>query len=103
MAPSSMRAASTDELPAVDSFVVPSLHQLSIGEIRTRLSALGESTITPGVTGEERRTALMRRLIDAVCMSTEDSNISSIASTIVAETLKPTKVVEKVCVMLFVI
>jgi len=79
-----------------DTFVVPSLSQLSIGEIRSRLTALGESTATPGVTGEERRTALMRRLIDAVCVNDEDSNIGSIASTIVAETLKPTPIPAKV-------
>lgn len=79
-----------------DAFVVPSLSQLSIGEIRSRLTALGESTATPGLTGEERRTALMRRLIDAVCVNDDDSNIGSIASTIVAETLKPTPVPVKV-------
>jgi len=79
-----------DKIKGADSFVVPSLNQLTIGEIRSRLTALGESTATPGVTGEERRVALMRRLIDAVCINDEGTNISSIASTIVADTLKPT-------------
>lgn len=82
---------STDQVESSGTFVVPSLNQLSIGEIRSRLTALGESTSTPGVTGEERRIALMRRLIDAVCINDEETNISSIASTIVAETLKPTE------------
>lgn len=50
-----------------EAFSVPSLNQLSIGEIRARLTALGENTNTPGATGEERRIVLMRRLIDAVC------------------------------------
>lgn len=37
------------------------------GELRSRLTSLGESTSTPGATGEERRAVLMRRLIDAIC------------------------------------
>lgn len=54
---------------------VPSLAQLSIGEIRARLTALGENTNTPGVTGEERRNALMRRLINAVCNENSENEI----------------------------
>lgn len=64
--------------PKEEGFVVPSLSQLSIGEIRSRLSALGESTSTPGITGEERRNALMRRLINAVCM--DENNINEITT-----------------------
>jgi hypothetical protein len=60
-----------------EEFVVPSLSQLSIGEIRSRLTALGESTNTPGLSGEERRNALMRRLINAVCATGDDHEISS--------------------------
>lgn len=59
-----------------ESFAVPSLNQLSIGEIRARLTALGENTNTPGVTGEERRNALMRRLINAVCNDNSDSTLA---------------------------
>lgn len=49
------------------TFVVPSLQQLTITELRERLTALGESTATPGLSGEARRQALMRRVVQAVC------------------------------------
>lgn len=45
------------------------LGNLSIGELRSRLTALGESTDTPGLTGEERWNALMKRLVQAICGS----------------------------------
>lgn len=80
-----------------DEFVVPSLNQLSIGEIRSRLSALGESTSTPGITGEERRTMLMRRLINAVCMDNAESDIHEIAS----KTVAPEPVISPVSVYAF--
>lgn len=40
---------------------------LSIGELRSRLASLGENTSTPGLAGEERRSELMKRLVNAVC------------------------------------
>ena len=49
------------------SFEVPSLGDLSLSEIRSRLTSLGEGTSTPGLTGEERRAELMRRLVGAIC------------------------------------
>jgi hypothetical protein len=42
--------------------------QLTIGELRTRLTSLGISTSTPGVNGEERWSILMQRLMDAICV-----------------------------------
>ena len=66
--------------PVNDSFVVPSLNQLSIGEIRSRLTALGENTNTPGVVGEERRNVLMRRLISALCVDDHETAIEEITS-----------------------
>jgi hypothetical protein len=53
------------------SSLLPSLSHLSIGEIRTRLTALGESTTTPDMTGDERRNELLRRLINCVCAEKE--------------------------------
>lgn len=64
-----------------ETFSVPSLNQLSIGEIRARLTALGESTNTPGATGEERRIVLMRKLIDAVCNDNSENILSDSAAT----------------------
>ena len=61
-----------------NEFVVPSLNMLSIGEIRSRLNALGESTSTPGITGEERRTVLMNRLINSICMDNDSGHINEI-------------------------
>lgn len=43
------------------------LGQLTIGELRSRLTALGLSTVTPGQTGEERCNTLMQRLVEAIC------------------------------------
>ena len=57
------------------SFVMPSMQDLSITEIRSRLASLGESTNTPGLNGEERRDELMRRLVGAICGSDDtDAN-----------------------------
>jgi hypothetical protein len=52
---------------AASSFVVPSLNHLTIAEIKSRLSALGENTNTPGLSGEKRRNELMKRLVEGVC------------------------------------
>ena len=64
-------------------FVVPSLSSLSIGEIRSRLTALGENTNTPGVMGEERRNVLMQRLIAAVCVGDDDGALNTITSSVI--------------------
>jgi len=40
---------------------------LSIGELRNRLTTLGVSTQTPGLSGEDRWNALIQRLIDTIC------------------------------------
>lgn len=69
-----------EEQAKADGFSVPSLGQLSIGEIRSRLTALGESTATPGLTGEERRSALMKRLINAICVENPDGDISELTA-----------------------
>ena len=50
-----------------DVFVVPSMSGLSIGELRSRLSVLGIDTSTPGLSGEERKQFLMKRLVQAIC------------------------------------
>ena len=67
-----------------DKFVMPSLQDLSITEIRSRLTSLGESTNTPGLTGEERRDELMRRLVGAIC-GTEDADTNDMFEEIVAD------------------
>ncbi len=45
---------------------------LTIGELRSRLSSLGISTNTPGLSGQERWTALKQRLVDAICIRSEE-------------------------------
>jgi len=47
------------------------LKSLSIGELRNRLTSLGVSTQTTGLTGEERWNALLQRLIETICGNTE--------------------------------
>lgn len=46
---------------------VGSLASLEFSEIRARLVALGESTSTPGLVGEDRKNELLRRLIQSIC------------------------------------
>ena len=41
---------------------------LTIGELRSRLTLLGVSTTTPGLSGQERWAALKQRLIDTLCI-----------------------------------
>jgi hypothetical protein len=48
--------------------------QLTIGELRTRLTSLGISTSTPGVNGEERWSILMQRLMDAICIKSAEED-----------------------------
>jgi len=48
---------------------IPSVSDLSLTEIRSRLTMLGESTNTPGLTGEDRRNELLKRLINSICRS----------------------------------
>jgi hypothetical protein len=43
------------------------LADLSIGEIRSRLSMMGVSTNTAGFVGEQRREELLQRLINTIC------------------------------------
>jgi hypothetical protein len=45
---------------------------LTIGELRSRLTSLGISTATPGLSGQERWLALKQRLMDAICVSVKD-------------------------------
>eukprot|EP01038_Epipyxis_sp_PR26KG_P011741 gene11741-15711_t len=56
-----------NNIAAESSRTIPSLVQLSMGELRSRLAALGENTNTPGLVGEDRRNELMRRLVKAIC------------------------------------
>lgn len=60
------------QMKAVNSSQYDQFSQLTIGELRTRLTSLGISTSTPGVTGEERWSILMQRLMDAICVKTND-------------------------------
>lgn len=41
---------------------------------------LGENTNTPGITGEERRNVLMKRLIEAICGQEDESELNTILS-----------------------
>lgn len=43
------------------------LKHLNLTELRSRLTALGQNTNTPGLTGEERWNALLQRLVDTIC------------------------------------
>ena len=63
------------------------LTQLTIGDIRSRLVDLGESTSTPGLHGEERRTELLRRLTTAICGSETDQT-NAILDDMVDRTMK---------------
>lgn len=54
----------------------PSIGDLTIAEIRSRLTALGENTSTPGMSGDDRRAELMKRLTVAICGSGDDSDES---------------------------
>lgn len=45
----------------------PSLSHLTMFELRSRLSALGADTNTPGLAGDERRIELMKRLVGLIC------------------------------------
>ena len=53
--------------PKVTQETLEIFNELSMAELRSRLAALGENTTTPGLNGEERRVALIKRLTDAVC------------------------------------
>lgn len=60
--PISLNAA----VPSIDPELIQSLKQLSLTEIRTKLTSLGISTSTPGLSGEDRWNALVQRLAAAV-------------------------------------
>mmetsp|Transcript_25444 Transcript_25444/g.37507 ORF Transcript_25444/g.37507 Transcript_25444/m.37507 type:complete len:1122 (+) Transcript_25444:90-3455(+) len=68
-----------DELESIvtTKFSVPSMADLSMAELRSRLAILGESTSTPGLSGEKRRAELMKRMVNAICRN-EDSGDSMI-------------------------
>lgn len=55
------------DIASSDSPLISDVKQLNLTEIRSRLSALGISTSTPGLTGEDRWNALMQRLVSAIC------------------------------------
>lgn len=55
------------DIASSDSPLISDIKQLNLTEIRSRLSALGISTSTPGLTGEDRWNALMQRLVSAIC------------------------------------
>lgn len=58
-------------------------NNLSIAELRERLSALGENTSTPGLMGEERRQELMRRLVRSVCgVTDEDDDVVEVSKVV---------------------
>ena len=61
------------------SSAMPSLSHLSIGEIRSRLADLGENTNTPGLSGDERRFELMRRLINAICGAENEEAVATVS------------------------
>lgn len=43
------------------------MENLSLSELRSRLTALGISTETPGLNGKDRWNELMQRLVNAIC------------------------------------
>lgn len=53
--------------PKVTQDTLEVFNELTMAELRSRLAALGENTTTPGLNGEERRIALIKRLTNAVC------------------------------------
>jgi tetratricopeptide (TPR) repeat protein len=63
-APSASRTEG--DLQGGSSSASAALAELPISEIRSRLTALGENTRTPGLDGEARRTELMKRLVSAI-------------------------------------
>lgn len=80
---------------------VPSLSHLSMAELRSRLIVLGVDTNTPGQTGDDRRTELMKRLVAAICGDSNDNQ--DLADSILDEMIEnnsltseePVKPVEK--------
>jgi hypothetical protein len=74
-------SARIDKREGNDTTINPTKHEalghLSIAELRSRLTSLGISTSTPGLSGEERWNALMKRLMEAICGS-EESHIETI-------------------------
>ena len=64
-------------------FEIPSLAELSISEIRSRLTTLGENTNTPGLSGEERREELKRRLVGAICAGPDGEEINNMLDELV--------------------
>lgn len=71
------KVAPTIQNNDASSFVVPSMANLSIGELRSRLTDLGENTNTPGVNGEDRRIELMKRLVGAICGSDDNNDMAN--------------------------
>ncbi|RYG94866.1 hypothetical protein EON65_56825 [archaeon] len=61
---------------------INSMGNLSIGELRTRLTSLGVSTTTPGLTGEARWNELMKRLVRAICGDDDSSPIHPIKESV---------------------
>lgn len=64
-----------DENEAESKLSLSNLQSLTIGELRSRLTSLGVSTNTPGITGEERWKALLKRYTQAISgQNIEDEN-----------------------------
>lgn len=53
---------------------VPSIADLSMAELKSRLELLNESTSTPSLTGDERKKELMKRLTAAICSDENGTN-----------------------------
>ena len=64
---------------------VPSLSHLTMAELRSRLTALGIDSSTPGLSGDERRTELMKRLVSSICGGAHDGDDRDLADSLLDE------------------
>jgi len=62
----------------------PSLEHLSMSELKSRLKQLDGDTSTPGLSGEERREELTRRLVQAICGGTPTPQQNDVMDGLVA-------------------
>ena len=64
----------------------PSLDHLSMSELKSRLKQLSGDTSTPGLSGEERREELSRRLVQAICGGTPTQENDDVMDELIAGT-----------------
>ena len=85
-------AQDVDRTGADGFYQVPSMSNLPMAEIRERLASLGESTATPGLTGEGRRLELMQRLVRAICGSGNDETANDVLDDLISVSSVPVPV-----------